>query len=393
MALTAALCTAGCCYPFSLSYVGYPGITSDGSGGAIATYEISKGGDESEVYVRRIGADGSALWPNGDILISTDQKPESEQLEIVTDGLGEVIVYWVGQVTKLDAEGNILWQKEGKLSYSTITDGSGGVLSPYSIYSEEEKARSASVLRMDSDGNFPWGEKGVSMPFSGYMQTLRLISDGAGGAIVVQRNTNYQIFAQRINSEGDTLWRQEGVFVCANADDFEVASDGSGGVIITWMHVVYSEGASPSGPDLYAQRVDAEGNILWQPEGMPICVGAPAGSLVPAMPTQPRIVSDGEGGAIIIWKDHHRRPPEFCIYAQKIDSEGNIQWPKDGMQIWHLKTNQSPWYKMVSDSSGGAVIVVWCDPAEIAGERGLLQALRLHSTGNNIWGDNGVLVS
>ncbi len=48
----------------------------------------------------------------------------------------------------------------------------------------------------------------------------------------------------------------------------------------------------------------------------------------------PRIVSDGTGGAIIVWQDE-RNPltTGIDIYAQRIDSNGNFLWDPDGVAI------------------------------------------------------------
>jgi hypothetical protein len=51
------------------------------------------------------------------------------------------------------------------------------------------------------------------------------------------RNSNYDIFVQRVNASGTPLWTPEGVGICVDDHDQSfptVASDGSGGAIITW---------------------------------------------------------------------------------------------------------------------------------------------------------------
>src|SRR3989338_7023618 len=44
-----------------------------------------------------------------------------------------------------------------------------------------------------------------------------------------------------------------------------------------------------------------------------------------------QIVSDGAGGAIIAWED--ARNVHFDIYAQRVDAHGNVLWKKDGVSI------------------------------------------------------------
>ena len=47
--------------------------------------------------------------------------------------------------------------------------------------------------------------------------------------------------------------------------------------------------------------------------------------------TDPIIISDGYGGAIIVWTDKRGGNPD--IYAQRIDANGVIRWTTDGIVI------------------------------------------------------------
>ena len=46
----------------------------------------------------------------------------------------------------------------------------------------------------------------------------------------------------------------------------------------------------------------------------------------------PEICSDGQGGAIITWKDE-RNSADGDIYAQRVNSSGHAQWTADGVPI------------------------------------------------------------
>jgi hypothetical protein len=100
-------------------------------------------------------------------------------------------------------------------------------------------------------------------------QDVHLVSDGNHGAIVVwqdQRNDNdttqsiADIFAQRIDLFGYNLWTANGAAICTNAADQGapvIASDGNSGAIIAWVD------RRNGNNDVYAQRIDASGNVLW----------------------------------------------------------------------------------------------------------------------------------
>jgi len=93
----------------------------------------------------------------------------------------------------------------------------------------------------------------------------------------------------------------------------QLASDGSGGTIITWQD--YRRGSSA---DIYAQRPNAAGVPQWATDGVAICT---------ATMTECRCVSssDGSGGAIIAWQDY-RSGTNYDIYAQRVNSSGVVQW-------------------------------------------------------------------
>lgn len=100
----------------------------------------------------------------------------------------------------------------------------------------------------------------------------------------------------------------------------QVANDGSGGAIIVWPD--YRSGSSS---DIYVQRVDASGVVQWTMDGVVICTASNnQGSQ--------QIVTDGLGGAIIIWADK-RTGSDYDIYAQRVNSSGVVQWAADGVSI------------------------------------------------------------
>src|SRR5262245_19174603 len=70
-----------------------------------------------------------------------------------------------------------------------------------------------------------------------------------------------------------------------------IASDGAGGAIIAW-----EDNRALTGTDIFAQHMSALGESLWTPNG--IGVAAFNGSQ-----TNPLIVPDNAGGAIVVWVD------------------------------------------------------------------------------------------
>jgi hypothetical protein len=147
----------------------------------------------------------------------------------------------------------------------------------------------------------------------------KIISDGAGGAIVAWydwRNGSNDIYAQRVDISGAIQWTADGEALCTaagNQSDPRLVSDGAGGAIVTWQD-------SRSGiVDIYAQRVNASGDVQWTTDGEPICNAI-------GEQYNPAIASDGAGGAIIAWTDT-RGGVDYDDYAQRITRQGYWGYP------------------------------------------------------------------
>ncbi|UCF93496.1 MAG: DUF4214 domain-containing protein [Desulfobacterales bacterium] len=177
-----------------------------------------------------------------------------------------------------------------------------------------------------------------------------ITSDGVGGAIITwddDRNGNYDIYAQRIAADGSVLWVTDGVAACtAPNNQYEpmIASDGASGAIITWGDF------RDRNWDIYAQRIAADGSFLWTTNGVAICTTTDAQHY-------PKITSDGAGGAIITWDDF--RDGNWDIYAQRIGAGGGVLWSADGVAISTDGNRQQ--YPVIISSGGGGAIVAWDD--------------------------------
>jgi hypothetical protein len=207
----------------------------------------------------------------------------------------------------------------------------------------------------------------------------QMVSDGSDGAIVTWQDyrdrygTMSDIYAQRIDWKGKVLWALDGVVVSIAPNDQvtpQIVSDGSDGAVIMWTD------SRNGNLDIYAQKIDASGNLLWQPDGVAICTTAHSQEY-------PQIISDGAGGAIITWGD--ARNGSAAIFAQRIDTSGNVLWATDGVAVSEPSPGHYP--QIVSDGAGGAVIS-WS-----YGVYDGIHAQRIDSDGHLLWAEGGVVIS
>ncbi len=154
-----------------------------------------------------------------------------------------------------------------------------------------------------------------------------ICSDNVGGAIIIwvdNRGSDKDVYAQRIDASGNTLWMDNGTVICNATGDqgnHNICIDEMGGAIIT-----QDDYRSGSNYDVYAQRIDASGNTLWMDNGMGICTESNDQGF-------PEICSGGTGGAIIAWLDFRHIWDYETIYAQKIDNNGDVKWTIDGISV------------------------------------------------------------
>jgi hypothetical protein len=312
--------------------------------------------------------------------------------EMASDGAGGAFITWTDvrsgdfdiYAQRVSNRGAPLWTTNGIAVCSEpgvqtisriVSDGAGGAIINWQDIRDGD--RDIYAQRIDADGNIMWEDSGVVVcDTTGHNEQQAMTPDGSGGAIMVwqdRRGAQNEIYAQRINAAGQMLWAHNGVAV-TRYDDYEVdpkvIADGSGGAFVVW-----SDGRS--GLDVYAQRINAAGDtLLWTSGGVAICTAAEE-------QRYPMLVSDGADGAIFAWSDQ-RGLGDVYIYAQRVDADGVVQWATDGVQICPL-TNGQQWPAILSDGAGGAIIA-W----EEGSSNDNIHAQRIDADGNPLWTANGV---
>jgi hypothetical protein len=265
-----------------------------------------------DIYARRINSTGVPQWAADGVALCTAANTQADVV-IASDGAGGAIATW--------------------------DDNRGASIDIY-------------AQRVNGAGVPAWTVNGVALCTAANTQTVPSISaDGASGAVVAWqdlRGGQNDIYAQRVNSGGAPLWTLDGVAVCTDAAaqyPTGIVWDNTTGAIVCWYDYRSGQG------DIYARRITPAGSAVWTYDGSPVCT-ATGGQ------TDPRIVSDGAGGAVIAWGDN--RTTYSDVYAQRIDAAGLVKWESDGMPVTRADFSQFTPAGLVGDGNGGAV-VTWYD--------------------------------
>ncbi len=347
-------------------------ITIDGAGGAIVTFQSSIGGNPS-ILAQRIDKNGNILWgANSAVAAAPPSYQTYFESPVITHGCdGGAIIAWFAYsklcttqyncitynyiyVQRLDPNGNALWGANGISvgSYASSSNGGSVDMTPGMISDGScgaivtwQFVNGIYAQRINPNGNALWTPNGITISTTpaGYP---KIIPDGSGGAIISYYGLGLK--AQRIDSNGNLMWGPDGTTVSPSMGSQVMATDGKGGAIIAG--IIYT---NSNVRYVYAQHVDDNGNVLWQNNGIPLCT-APYGR------DNPFIVSDGAGGAIVVWQDYRADPTQSysAIYAQRIMASGALLWELNGMLISTLP--DSLMFPIVTaDPYGNAWIMYW----------------------------------
>jgi hypothetical protein len=133
--------------------------------------------------------------------------------------------------------------------------------------------------------------------------------------------------------------------VCTQAGDqanSAMVDDGVGGAVVVWS----DNRSNPNdywASDIYAQRIDASGNVQWTVGGLPICTAT-------GYQREPHVVKDGSGGFIVVWTDS--RSGAARIYAQRLSVTGVSQWMANGVKV-STDSSSAGNLDVQSDGAGG----------------------------------------
>ncbi|WP_275423317.1 S8 family serine peptidase [Geomonas subterranea] len=374
-----------------------PALASDGAGGFFVAYADGLNATFTanfNIKLQHVDGAGTLLWGSAGIGITqiagTQGGNGQTEPRIAADGSGGVVIAWqdsaagLVKLQRVDATGAALWPAGGVTATVTSTgpdgvmmagDGQGGAFvawtdrrRPYwDIYAQH----------IDGNGNRQWSADGlmINTPLTltgGF--GANVVSDGAGGAIIAWRDfrnfvyhsgANYlnlsDIFAVRLNGAGEHLWDPTGVPVVTglvagtsayqpgwNPSQVTMTEDGAGGAIFTWHDARSTD--YYGGWDIYAQRLDPQGNAVWQANGVPVSTGRYS-------QISPAVAADGDGGAFFAWMDGGSG--DWDIYSQHVNRAGTPQWGSQG--VWMQSWQGSQLFPYLVPLAGSRVSVTWDD--------------------------------
>ena len=288
----------------------------------VGTLNLISAGQQ-DIYIQKLDANGNFIWAKSMGGSSLDQG-----LSITTDALGNVYTTGTFQDTvdfdpglgalslisagadiyiqKLDANGNFIWAKS-----------MGGTGDDY-----------VKSVTTDALGNvYTTGWFRDNVDFDPGVGTLNLISVGMA-----------DIYIQKLDANGNLLWAKS---MGGAGDDYgqSVTTDALGNVYTTGYFdtiVDFDPGVgtlnlvSAGASDIYIQKLDANGNLLWakskggssSDHGLSITTDTPGNVYTTGYFGDTVDFDPGVGTLDLV------SAGAFDIYIQKLDANGNLIWVK-----------------------------------------------------------------
>ncbi len=248
-------------------------------------------------------------------------------------------------------------------AYVSWFDNSGG---GYDVY----------LQRLDSDGNELWPHNGVLVADRGFSSTqdYGLDLDADGSALLAfrdDRSGSTQITVAKIAPDGSAAWGPSGIQITRGTDFVaapKVAGTTDGHVVVAWTN----------NSDVALLKLDPTGQPVWAR----VTIAAIGGDGTSASD----LVAADAGGVIVSMVRGFLSPKH--LHAQKLDTDGNTLWgvvPPAVFDGGALQTGNFP--QFVPDGSGGGAFAWYSvGPLQCHGQR-------VRSDGSEAFPHNGTAVA
>jgi len=297
--------------------------------------------ENRDLNARGLDGDGNVLW--------TAKPFHADALELTArrDQAGNTWIMWVNLDTRgiylqlIDTAGNAVRgepqelretrQQDGSVWNNTIPwltqDGNGGVVVAWQNYFSDSgysaiEVRSVSVageVEVSPTDDFFKENPGATLPRPS-------LADADG--LVALWATGDSLFAQRVDPEGNATWGDTGIVVGTNvaalstwAYNFQ-GSQQPGGTVVTWQTYI-----SDYKTVCRAQRIDTQGRLLWNSDG--VTISAPVGE----NELRWQWLATTADGAAILTGGFTGAGAHMPSLLQRVGIDGSLPWGPDGIRL------------------------------------------------------------
>ncbi|MEI7579236.1 MAG: hypothetical protein WCJ58_04315 [bacterium] len=256
----------------------------------------------------------------------------------------------------------------------TISQPDGGMFYVYNTRTDTPSYQRFEYLqKIDSNGNKLWGTNGIditTLEDENFYLYGSIGSDNNGGEFILwddgdPNNTgNYGYYLQRLDADGNKVWPNHGKLLNEGGEvssiEVEIYDDSS--LLVYWSDYRNDDG-SYSNSDVFAQRLNFNGEKMWAENGVEVFINSPWDQFVNGAKIQ------GDGTVIIETSDFRNDldgnyPYITEIAAQKLNAGGNRLWGDTGILLTNVNIEGSTKYSntlSLVEMSGNDLLFSWGD--------------------------------
>jgi hypothetical protein len=255
------------------------------------------------------------------------------------------------------------------------------------------------ITRINSDGYLVWNPDSI---LPGYPVVVApewqqsypewIISDGNGGCYIAwldwRRSETMgpyiiDVYVQRIDSTGTALWDQNGNMLTSplsrNSNTHNVLRDSQNNCIVIWSEVGRFDDPFTGG--LLAQKINPEGQFIWDGEGIVIDTN-----------------NNRESDAAIndlgeLFTLYEKKELHYSLYLQKLDQNGNLLWPMGGKRVSSF--GQSQEWPRINKCVDGTLLLSFTArffSDSIGYYKAYLMLQKVNDEGIKLWGEYGISI-
>ncbi|MHA1748371.1 MAG: hypothetical protein ACTSYF_06965 [Promethearchaeota archaeon] len=288
--------------------------------------------------------------------------------------------------TNWEINGTVICNEtEIQTTFTTLLDGSGNIW--VSWWDERKDDGDIYLQKLDGQGNSLLSLNGIAIYNDNNASEFpKMVLDGNGGVVITwydNRTGQNEVYAQRVNSSGQLLWGNEGIKITEISSlqvDTSIVNTTDGNFTIIW------EDSRSGTKDIYAQKLNPDGTRLWGENGTVIC-NASGDQHLHQTARRRTIVATNQGGIATAWRD--QRSDTGDIYAQLLNQDGISQWGGNGTAICNETDNQR---NPIINEINNEFIISWRDERNVGTLGKDLYIQRINSTGHIKWIPNGSLI-
>ena len=182
--------------------------------------------------------------------------------------------------------------------------------------------------------------------------------------------SNYNVRLQRLDNQGNPLWQENGLLISDHPSmswltDWDMTVDHEGYAILTWQDIRLA-----GENNVVAYRISPQGEFVWGPDGVQLSASS-------AFEVSPKVIVTQSNNAVFAWSSNNN------VIIQQINPEGEKLWGEWGITL--TSANRLTWPQMIPVGADDFILKLYEDSGPINAPTRHIIAQRYNSNGQPVW--------